>query len=269
MPLHLPSLSLAIICDGIELETHDAKHEGPSSIRAFVASEAGKQFSITFHNNLLDFDLSLNLHIDGELVYKTYLPVGRGDRILGIYKDSTSVLPFKFQELELVDPDQENAPVVPEMGTIELRAFRSRARHVVEHQPYANRGLHQGRVSELSKKAGWHHVSTADEVPANGPRHAVIADYIDPRNAPCASFKIFYRPRALLMAQGVIAGHGAGAASGSGTSGSSGLNDRKRGRMDGSPGPSKRRSGATIKKEETPVNTRALRIRALQVSGGY
>lgn len=42
MPLHLPSLSLAIICDGTELETYDVKPEGPSSIRAFVASEAGK-----------------------------------------------------------------------------------------------------------------------------------------------------------------------------------------------------------------------------------
>lgn len=70
------------------------------------------------------------------------------------------------------------------------------------------------------------------------------------------------------MAQGVIAGHGAGAASGSGTSGGSGANDRKRSRVDGSPGPSnKRRSGPIIKKEETPANSRAQRIRALQVSG--
>jgi hypothetical protein len=30
------------MCDGHELETYDVKQEGPSSIRAFVASEAGK-----------------------------------------------------------------------------------------------------------------------------------------------------------------------------------------------------------------------------------
>jgi hypothetical protein len=42
MPLSLQSLEFALICDGNELETHDVKQEGPNSIRAFVASEAGK-----------------------------------------------------------------------------------------------------------------------------------------------------------------------------------------------------------------------------------
>jgi hypothetical protein len=47
MPLNLQALSLAIMCDGHELETYDVKQEGPSSIRAFVASEAGK---VSVHN---------------------------------------------------------------------------------------------------------------------------------------------------------------------------------------------------------------------------
>jgi hypothetical protein len=42
MPLSLQPLNFAIICDGYELETHDAKQDGPNSIRAYVASEAGK-----------------------------------------------------------------------------------------------------------------------------------------------------------------------------------------------------------------------------------
>ena len=42
MPLSVQSLSFAIICDGYELETYDAKQDGPNSIRAYVASEAGK-----------------------------------------------------------------------------------------------------------------------------------------------------------------------------------------------------------------------------------
>jgi len=56
------------------------------------------------------------------------------------------------------DPDVEDAPVVPEMGMIELRAFRTRPVRTVEYQPDAQYGLHRGRVSERSKKAGWHHV---------------------------------------------------------------------------------------------------------------
>ena len=53
-------------------------------------------------NNLSDYDLSLDLRIDGEHIKKTYLRARECGRILGIYKSPTSVLPFKFQELELV-----------------------------------------------------------------------------------------------------------------------------------------------------------------------
>jgi len=42
MPLSLPPLNFAIICDGHELETYDAKQDSPNTIRAYVASEAGK-----------------------------------------------------------------------------------------------------------------------------------------------------------------------------------------------------------------------------------
>jgi hypothetical protein len=57
------------------------------------------------------------------------------------------------------DPDVENAPVVPEMGTIELRVYRCReVKRTVPYRVNATNGLHQGRVSERSKKAGWHHV---------------------------------------------------------------------------------------------------------------
>ena len=56
------------------------------------------------------------------------------------------------------DPDLEHAPVVAEMGTMELRAFRSRMLGTVGYVPSENRELHQGRISERSKKAGWHHV---------------------------------------------------------------------------------------------------------------
>jgi hypothetical protein len=66
----------------------------------------------------------------------------------------------------------------------------------------------------------------------------------------------------LLMAQGVITGHGVGA----GISGGSEVNDKKRAREGGSPGPSKRRTGSTIKKEEISDDARAHRIQALQVS---
>ena len=64
------------------------------------------------------------------------------------------------------------------------------------------------------------------------------------------------------MAQGVIVVHGAGAR----ISGGSEVNDRKRAREDGSSGPSKRRAGPTVKKEEVSGDARTQRIQALQVS---
>jgi hypothetical protein len=60
-----------------------------------------QQFKVTFVNNLVDCDLALDLYIDGELVRETYLDAQEDSSILGIYK-ANSVLPFKFQELELV-----------------------------------------------------------------------------------------------------------------------------------------------------------------------
>ena len=42
MPLSLQSLDFGIVCDGEELELYDVNMEDPSSVRAFVASEAGK-----------------------------------------------------------------------------------------------------------------------------------------------------------------------------------------------------------------------------------
>ncbi|KAF8487198.1 hypothetical protein DFH94DRAFT_687674 [Russula ochroleuca] len=265
MPLSLLSLNFAIICEGNELETYDVK-EGPNSIMAFVASEAGKKFSITYKNDLLDVGLSFQLYIDGRRCHKVYLEAGLQYEVLGIRKSTTSILPFKLQELEVVDPDVENAPVVPEMGTIELRAFRYRAGTVryrkVRNTDYRDR-LHQGRVSERSKKAGWHYVSTADEVPsvrAAKFNFSLHRNYIDPRDVPYASVKVVYRPRELLMAQGVIAGHDVGA--GNRNREGSEVNDRKRPREDGSPGPSKRHTRFTVKKED--MSALSQQIQALQ-----
>jgi hypothetical protein len=46
MPLSVQSLGVTIVCDGNELQTYDVKQEGPNSIMAFVASEAGKVSSV-------------------------------------------------------------------------------------------------------------------------------------------------------------------------------------------------------------------------------
>jgi hypothetical protein len=47
MPLSLPAMNAAIVCDGKELEAYDVKQEGTSSLTAFIANEAGKGGSVS------------------------------------------------------------------------------------------------------------------------------------------------------------------------------------------------------------------------------
>jgi hypothetical protein len=120
-------------------------------------------------------------------------------------------------------------------------------------------------------------LSTSDEIFTNTPISIVKSNKFDPRDAPCASVKVFYRPRGeafvpsrntanalpeLLMAQGVIVGCGVGAV----ISGGSEVNNRKRAREDGLFDPSKRRARSSTKKEEVSVNAHSQRIQALLVS---
>ncbi|KAH9047254.1 hypothetical protein EDB84DRAFT_1573692 [Lactarius hengduanensis] len=259
MPLSLPSMSAAIVCDGKELETYDVKQEGMSSLTAFIASEAGKQFKVTFSNNLTDFGLTVYLFIDGQLIRHVFTRAGSpwSPEFLGLHNSAHSVLPFKFQELQLVDPDLEDAPAAPEMGTIELKAYRCRKRHTIKSQSQSmHKGLHKGRVSELSKKAGWHYVATGDEIPNSRP-NKVEVDYLDSwTGPPYASIKISYRPRELLRAQGIIPGNDLNRQG-------SPINNKKRAREDKSPDPSRSRQNIKIKREELSGDAREQRIQAL------
>ncbi|KAI9465925.1 hypothetical protein BJY52DRAFT_1243489 [Lactarius psammicola] len=251
MPLTLPSMSAAIICDGKELERYDAKQEGTSLLTAFIASEAGKQFKITFSNNLTNFDSAIYLHIDGRLVQTMHLRAGKSGEFLGPYKSERSILPYKFQELQLVDPDLEDAPAAPEMGTIELKAYRCRLRRITKSSSrFAQQDLHRGPVSERSKQAGWHHVVTGDEIPVRSSDRAIL-DYLDSWKGPPYASQDILSPQ---RAQGIIPGNDVGKQG-------SPVN-KKRAREDGSPGPSRGRQ--KIKREELSGDARVQRMRALQ-----
>ncbi|KAI0261269.1 hypothetical protein BC834DRAFT_972863 [Gloeopeniophorella convolvens] len=206
MSLSCHSLQCAIVCEESELRAYNTRYDGLSTISAFIASEAGKRFKVVALNTSYQHYLSLDVYIDGRLVERRLLSPGCRSDIEGIRPESSIpiVFPFKFQELELIDTDTEDAPAVPEMGTIEIRAFRSLLLHDNAYYPVLIQGLHQGRISEKSKKAGWHHVSISGDSPIVKPARQVLVQFIDPPHAPFASMKIFYRPREILKAQGII-----------------------------------------------------------------
>jgi hypothetical protein len=197
MPLILEPLTFAIIC-GFELETYDAKQElqdGPNAIRAYVASKAGKVIvswnllvntkglTIMTSNSVSRLATScptltfLSIFISMGSTYPSIVyELGSGVSYresqrqalqsyhsnFMIYNSSVhSLLKHPLRRTFLIpseDPDVENSFVVPEMGTIELRAYRCREKYIVPYFPDATNVLHQGRVSERSKKAGWHQV---------------------------------------------------------------------------------------------------------------
>jgi hypothetical protein len=200
MPLSLQSLDFAIICDGHELETFDAKQDGPNSIQACVASEAGKvivslvSLVNTKRPTIMTSNSESSLAINCSTSSLHLACISTGSAYTGVvyyldsgarYKESQRPSPQSYHSnfrncnslvRSLIpehplrrhfhssyvteDPDVEDAPpVVPEMGTIELRVLRCRAQKSTVPCLYnTTNGLHQGRVSERSKKAGWHHV---------------------------------------------------------------------------------------------------------------
>ena len=61
-----------------------------------------KQFKITMSNNLTDFAVKVAVFIDGQRAEGHVVRAGASWEFLGIYQSTHSVLPFKFQELQLV-----------------------------------------------------------------------------------------------------------------------------------------------------------------------
>jgi hypothetical protein len=49
-----------------------------------------------------DFGLSFHIYIDGQRVCMHHLLAGERDQVSGIPKTTSSILPFKFQDLQLV-----------------------------------------------------------------------------------------------------------------------------------------------------------------------
>ena len=190
------------------------------------------------------------MFIDARTIKCKY--VRAGPRCSGVHKSPRSILPFKFQERQLVGTFvflsfvQLPFNVCRKAQTgIELKAFRCHKRAHAEPSGWVetkDKDPHWGRISELSKKAGWRRVAYVPSLELYFPRPALIlllmappsvgdemvirkrrpstakVAFLDPwRGPPYASIKIFYRPRGgscpnrlsrffpeLLRAQGVF-----------------------------------------------------------------
>ena len=185
-------------------------------------------------NKLCDFDLLIELHIDGQrsswaLRARKLFPY----QISGIQTSATTILPFKFQETELVGAFPEylldnmfGPNLLLKIPTwkmplscrkwgpskFELIAATSCALQntyilisdYVEdvYQSAARRqgGIMSGTTPpKLSRqiliRMRSFVLSTADEAPTNPVNAVVDREMVDPPSAPYASVKLFYRPK--------------------------------------------------------------------------
>ncbi|KAF8827141.1 hypothetical protein HHX47_DHR5001121 [Lentinula edodes] len=217
--LRIGPYSAWVVVDGAGLETHcvEASHQSrTTSTSGWISSEAGKKFSVYWSNAVRDVDLEATVSIDGVECNRHVMLAAsnfphRPDTVRVSYTRTSEFArrDFFFSVIQVVD-DDEYLPSVDytKFGVITLELWRLRVNRVVRQQlqydPPKIPMLEFQVLPEQTKKGGTHHVRFGKEYSASRP----IVDMVDGQKldkAPYMSFSFKYRPRDILLAQGVIA----------------------------------------------------------------
>ncbi|KAA1470289.1 hypothetical protein DENSPDRAFT_836056 [Dentipellis sp. KUC8613] len=196
-----------IMCDGAIVPHYRLSEQGHDTLSCYVTSETGKEFSIQFTDQRRETETRVDCWIDGNYWTGKSARAGRNLLIWGARDSPNTRAAFRFSELTLVDED-EGPGYSGNIGVIEIRVHR------VQNAPchpsritrrYEHREPPQiGPISERSKKGGWHQVSLGSSQVSLWRPPATRTIYLDGRDHPFVIFRFFYRPRALLQAEGII-----------------------------------------------------------------
>ncbi|KAJ3984247.1 hypothetical protein F5890DRAFT_1518235 [Lentinula detonsa] len=208
-----------VFVDGVGLETHcaEASHSiCTASTSGWISSEAGKKFSVYWHNAERDITLEAVVSIDGVecnrhvmLAAKDFPDRPDTVRVSYTRTSESTRRDFIFSVIKLTD-DDEWLPLVDytKFGVITLELWRLRVNRVVrqqlQHDCYKPLILEPQVLHEQTKRSGIHHVRFGEEYNVSRP----TVDMVDGQKmdrVPYASFLFRYRPRDMLLAQGVIA----------------------------------------------------------------
>ncbi|KAJ3843086.1 hypothetical protein F5878DRAFT_721733 [Lentinula raphanica] len=219
--LRIGPYSAWIAVDGAArcLETHcaEARYGGSTaSASGWIPSEAGKKFSIYWHNAKRDIALEAVVSIDGVECNRHVMLAASDDfrdrpdtvRVSYTRTSEATRRDFIFSVIQLTD-DDEWLPLVDytKFGVITLELWRLQVNRVVrqqlQHDSYAPVVLESQVLHEQTKRGGTHHVRFGNEYRASRP----TVDMVDAQKldrTPYVSFSFRYKPYDILLAQGVI-----------------------------------------------------------------
>ncbi|THH17602.1 hypothetical protein EUX98_g9095 [Antrodiella citrinella] len=199
--------------DVVSLDRHIPEYQERCSIvdqrtttnTCWIPSEAGKAFRINI-SNLTGDCVEARCFIDGRFLSRVLVKPGDLDYMDGVQVTDSAVRPFVFSDVMVIDDENALIPTTynsEKFGTIEVYIHR-----VIVRQEYDwNRGQlsysNPGPIPEKSKKAGCHQVSLGEisAVPS-----ILCADVLmmDKPEKPRANFIFWYRPLAILQAEGIL-----------------------------------------------------------------
>ncbi|EJD00630.1 uncharacterized protein FOMMEDRAFT_22382 [Fomitiporia mediterranea MF3/22] len=175
-------------------------------ITSWVASESGKEFEIMFRAENYPCSLQLVIFVDGiELVNRGYDQRKMGREIIcqGVSIDADTVKPFVFSDI--VFPEEDTVfdhTGMDDVGTIRIELLQvvfTESRHPKYHVP----SLSNDPLQKHSCIAGARGVRLGEQRRYRTKKMTSMP--FDPENpGPVAVFKYVYRPRAMLISQGII-----------------------------------------------------------------
>ncbi|EIM86839.1 uncharacterized protein STEHIDRAFT_121687 [Stereum hirsutum FP-91666 SS1] len=200
---------------GRELDHYNIMHEGPNALSCYIASEEGMEFKIKYYDDSDDgWTIKVMVDVDGHpLGYRNADP-GGGVTVDSTRTSATTEAAFQFGRVQLVDEDDLNPldetgdPVVPrDIGLIEVKLVRGR--RVPRHGPqieFVPRPVRQTTAISEKWKKGGHHITNLGAIRTVSnwrPSNSKVVT-IDPPRHPYKYFRIYYRPKEILMAEGIM-----------------------------------------------------------------
>ncbi|OCH94516.1 hypothetical protein OBBRIDRAFT_124152 [Obba rivulosa] len=195
---------VGIVCNGNEVEEYAVTRVDDHVVECFIASSAGEKFSLRFRNNLRDEYIQFKYFMDGISLDSFVCGPDATKDVVGVSVSKDKSRPFIFSSVETTDDESAHAEdtVAQALGTIEIHCFRCVLVGDSVFQDGQSSGLECRPIHERSKKAGVHRISLGQEFTSRTTR--CMTRLIDSRDSPYAIYRIRYRPRAVLIAQGII-----------------------------------------------------------------
>ncbi|CCL98219.1 uncharacterized protein FIBRA_00213 [Fibroporia radiculosa] len=198
-----------IHCDGVPIEEYAFRIVDDYTVSCYIASEAGKSFSVHWKNHL-SMIASADCYMDGHCMGCSRTPPEKKGSRWGIRTNTDVRQPFQFTPLTLTDNDEiasPDDPSIDNLGIIEVKVCRVRiSRRPPKHHHRKHPVPAHTPIHERSKKAGTHCVSLGEAIRCAPHSSSAYPQYkyLDNPKHPYIRFIFHYRPRALLQAQGII-----------------------------------------------------------------